>query len=156
MSFEYAGATATRTPAPPRHGRPELREPDGKTWYDLTASYPNANVCLKAFTTKASPDTVGPVCKAKNATVKKGKRCKLWFYVGDVLSAKVNFQVKVTTLSGKTKKVSPAIGWQDANYWWTWTWTCKLKKGTYRIHVYAKDLSGNPQSKLGSAKLKVK
>jgi len=125
-------------------------------WTDLTTIFTNTNVCLKAFTSGAPIDTVGPVCKAKNATVKHGKVCKLNFYVGDALSAKVNFQVKIKTLAGKVKKVAPPIGWQDANNWWTWTFTCGFAKGTYRYYVYGKDLAGNAQSVVGSAKLKVK
>jgi len=97
-------------------------------WTDLTTIFTNTNVCLKAFTSGAPIDTVGPVCKAKNATVKHGKVCKLNFYVGDALSAKVNFQVKIKTLAGKVKKVAPPIGWQDANNWWTWTFTCGSRR----------------------------
>ena len=149
--YSYSG-TASATP-----GQSYVSS-SGSSWTDLTTfnGDSEANVCLKAFTSGGAVDTVGPVCKAKNATVKKGNVCKLKFYVGDAASAQVKFQVKIKTLAGTTKKVSPSIGWQDANHWWTWSFTCTLKKGTYHSYVYAKDLSGNPQSKLGSAKLTVK
>ena len=99
-------------------------------------------------------DTVGPVCKAKKATVKKGNTCTLHFAVSDVTSPQVQFTVKVKTLNGVTKK-KVTSSWADANYWYWWKFTCTLKKGTYRYYVYAKDLAGNPQSVGASAKLKV-
>jgi hypothetical protein len=99
-------------------------------------------------------DTVGPVCTAKNASVKKGKRCTLHFAVYDVTSPQVQFTVKVKTSSGVTKKTVTST-WTSANSGFRWWFTCTLKKGTYRYYVYAKDMAGNSQSVAASAKLKV-
>ena len=89
--------------------------------------------------------------------MKKGKLCKLHFYVGDVAQRPGDFTViRIKTLSGVTKKTF-SWGYDVANKWWVTTgYKCTLKKGTYRYYVYAQDLAGNPQSVVGSAKLKVK
>jgi hypothetical protein len=105
---------------------------------------------------QVSIDTVGPICKAKNVTAKKGKLCKLHFYVGDAHSSQVTTVIRVKTLAGATKKTF-SWGYDTANKWWiTTSYICTLKKGTYRYYVYGKDLAGNAQSVVGSAKLKVK
>ena len=36
------------------------------------------------------------------------------------------------------------------------TWRCTLPKGRYTIKVYATDIAGNLQSKVGSARLTVR
>ena len=101
-------------------------------------------------------DTVGPVTKAKKATVKHSKQAALNFTVNDVTSPQVQYTVKVKTLKGVTKKSTTSAGRPDANHSWTWKFKCTLKKGTYRYYVYGVDLAGNAQSVVGSAKLKVK
>jgi Carboxypeptidase regulatory-like domain/IPT/TIG domain len=101
-------------------------------------------------------DSVGPVCAAKNVTVKRGKTCKLYFKVYDALSAQVTTRLAITTKSGAIKK---RWSWgYDRNVpgWWWMKYTCRLPRGTYRIVVTGKDLAGNPQSRVGRATLKVK
>ena len=64
--------------------------------------------------------------------------------------------IRIKTLAGATKKTF-SWGYDVANKWWiTTSYICTLKKGTYRYYVYGKDLAGNAQSVVGSAKLKVK
>jgi len=101
-------------------------------------------------------DTVGPVCKARSASVRRGRRATVKLFVGDNLSPSIRFTAKVKTAQGTTKKSITSRGWQDADYWWRWTFTCALKKGDYRIYVYASDLAGNGQSVIGKATFRVK
>ena len=101
-------------------------------------------------------DTVGPVCAAKNVTVRSGKSCRIYFKVHDALSAQVSTKVAITTASGAVKK-SWSWGYgENYNGWWWTKYVCRLKRGTYRIVVTGKDLTGNPASVVGRAKLVVK
>ena len=100
-------------------------------------------------------DTLGPVCAAKNVTVRYHKTCRLYFKVHDARSS------KVTTCS--PSRPSPVIvkkhwSWgYGENYagWWWISYACRLPRGTYYIRVYGKDLAGNHQSVVGKARLRV-
>ena len=48
------------------------------------------------------------------------------------------------------------LGQQATNTQLAYAWKCTLKKGSYRYCVYATDLAGNVQARVGSAKLTVK
>ncbi|MCX6363152.1 MAG: S8 family peptidase [Actinobacteria bacterium] len=101
-------------------------------------------------------DTVGPVCAAKNATVKRGGTCKIYFKVYDALSTQVTTDVAVTTNSGVVKK-SWSWGYGESyDGWWSTKYTCRLPKGAYRIIVTGEDLAGNSASVVGRATLTVK
>ena len=133
---------------------------DGSSWKDLTtlSGFAEDNVCLKAYTTGSSSpaDTIGPVCAAKNVTVKRGKTCKISFQVHDALSAQVTTHVAITTNSGVVKK-SWSWGYGESlPGWWEVKYTCRLARGTYRIVVTGEDLAGNSASVVGHATLKVK
>lgn len=100
-------------------------------------------------------DTLGPVCAARNVTVKHDKACRLDFKVHDALSSKVTNVLTITTKSGHVKKRwSWGYGENFAGWWWT-PYTCRLPRGTYYIRVYGKDLAGNAQSVVGKARLRV-
>jgi hypothetical protein len=100
-------------------------------------------------------DTLGPVCAAKNVTVKHGKACRLYFKVHDRLSSKVTNVVTITTKSGHVKRRwSWGYGENFVGWWWI-PYTCHLPRGTYSIRVYGKDLAGNSQSVAGKAHLRV-
>jgi C1A family cysteine protease len=100
-------------------------------------------------------DTRGAVCAAKNATVKHGKVCRLYFKVHDALSSKVTNMLTITTKSGVVKKRWSWGYGQNFNGWWWMPYTCRLARGTYYIRVYGKDLAGNAQSVVGKAILRV-
>jgi len=95
------------------------------------------------------------VCAAKNATVKHGKVCRLYFKVHDALSSKVTNMLTITTKSGVVKKRWSWGYGQNFNGWWWMPYTCRLARGTYYIRVYGKDLAGNAQSVIGKAVLRV-
>lgn len=101
-------------------------------------------------------DLVGPVCAARNASVKRGKTIKIYFKVYDALSDQVTSQVDITTLTGAVKK---SWSWDyDDNYdgWWTVKFKCTLPLGIYQIVVTGEDLAGNSASKVGRATLIVR
>jgi photosystem II stability/assembly factor-like uncharacterized protein len=101
-------------------------------------------------------DTVGPVCAAQNARVKRGKTCKIFFKVYDALSAQVTTVLAITTKSGAVKR---SWSWdfdKSIDAWWSVKYTCRLPRGIYNIRVGGKDLAGNPQSVVGKATLTVK
>jgi hypothetical protein len=103
-----------------------------------------------------SDDLIGPVCAAKNASVKRGKTVKIYFSVYDESSPQVTSQVAIKTLTGAVKK---SWSWDyDENYdgWWTVKYKCTLPVGVYQIVVTGEDLAGNPASKVGRALLTVR
>ena len=104
----------------------------------------------------ADDDTIGPVCAAKNVTVKRGKTCRLYFKVYDAQSAQVTTHLAIKTKSGVVKKRwSWGYDTNSAGWWWM-KYTCRLRRGTYRIVVTGEDLAGNRASVVGRATLKVK
>jgi len=101
-------------------------------------------------------DVVGPVCRAKSASVRRGGLAVVRFTVNDNVSPSVKFTVKVRTTSGVTKQTFGSNGWRRADYWRSRTFRCWLRRGTYRIYVYGSDLAGNSQSVVGRATLTVR
>ncbi|MEI6725913.1 MAG: IPT/TIG domain-containing protein [Actinomycetes bacterium] len=101
-------------------------------------------------------DTVGPVCAAKNATVRHNGTVKLYFRVYDAQSAKVMKQLVIATPSGVVKQ-KWTWGYRESyDGWWSVPYTCRLTRGSYEILVTGKDLAGNSASKVGRATLTVK
>jgi hypothetical protein len=101
-------------------------------------------------------DTVGPVCAAKNVTVKHDGTCKLYYRVYDAQSAQVTQHLAITK-SGVVKQSWSTQGYgENFNGWWWVKYTCRLPKGAYRIVVTGKDLAGNSASVVGRATLTVK
>lgn len=157
LACEYAepGFSSAATASP---GQSYMRKNSSKPWDDATAWKSTANVCLKAYA-KAEPlDTVGPLCAAKNVTVKRGKNCRFFLKVWDELSPQVKMQLVVTTRSGGVKLRWSSTGYLESydGWWRTGTWRCNLKKSTYLITVTGEDLDGNKASKVGRATLRVK
>jgi photosystem II stability/assembly factor-like uncharacterized protein len=112
--------------------------------------------CAVKIDTTGSLDTVGPVCEAKNASVRRGKSCKILFKVNDALSAEVTTELVITTKSGVVKKRWSWDYEKPPVAWWYVTYKCTLAKGSYRIVVSGKDLAGNAASVIGRATLTVK
>ena len=99
---------------------------------------------------------MGPVCAAKNATVRRGATCKLYFKVYDAQSAEVTTQLDITTRSGVVV-MRRSWGYDESlDGWWSTKYTCRLPKGMYRIVVTGEDLAGNSASVVGRATLRVK
>ncbi len=108
-------------------------------------------------------DRTGPVTKAPaSSTVTKGEYAKLKYGATDLISPDGMFTIKIRTLRGRLMKTL-TCGWQalmqsggDHQHWHWKQFRCALGRGTYRFSVYATDLAGNRQSKVGSNKLIVK
>ena len=101
-------------------------------------------------------DTLGPACRARNATVASNGSCKLRFKVFDRLSPKVTTELVIRTKSGHVvKRFRWGYGKNSSGWWWT-RYNCRLPPGIFAINVYGKDLAGNDQSVVGQARLRVK
>lgn len=57
---------------------------------------------------------------------------------------------------GKKLKRTLNAGTSSSNLKKTYAWRCTLARGTYTVKAYARDVAGNAQSKVGSARLTVK
>ena len=130
------------------------------SWTDQGAagSWYRADVCLQAFTGTPEPDSIPPYARAlSRASVVKGRYVTLRYRVDDPSSAteKANVTIKIRTLGGRLVKTF-ALGWKPANTDLGKRFRCSLKRGAYRFYVYARDLAGNSQSHVGSARLTVK
>jgi len=101
-------------------------------------------------------DVVGPVCRVRSASVRRGGVAVVKFAVGDNVSPSVRFSVQIRTTTGAIRKAVTSTRWQNANHWRTRSFTCSMKRGTYRIVVTGQDLAGNRQSVVGRATLTVK
>ena len=105
--------------------------------------------------TQTPTDTVGPTFAAKNVTVKHGKSCRIYFRVWDGQSAQVATRLAITTRSGIVRK---RWSWgydENLSGWCSKRYTCTLKRGTYRIKVTGRDLTGNRARVIGRAELVV-
>ena len=103
-------------------------------------------------------DTRGPVTSGQPVSARKGRRTKFKVLVSDPLcaGATTGATVVIKSRAGKTLRTLPAtpvaIGAQA-----TVTWArCRLKPGTYKYVVLARDAAGNQQRKAGGARLVVR
>ena len=108
----------------------------------------------KAVTIKL--DTGKPAVTTYAVQVKKGKKVKLAFKVGDALPGCGQATVTLKIYKGAKLKKTIKVGSSACNVKQTCTWRCTLVKGNYTIKGYATDIAGNVQRKVGSARLKVK
>lgn len=102
-------------------------------------------------------DTTGPVTEApSSATVARGRYVTLKYAAHDVFSRWSRFTIKVKTRSGhvvQTLKCGQQGSRGGTN---VKRFRADLPKGTYKFSVYAVDLAGNAQSKVGSNTLTVR
>ena len=99
-------------------------------------------------------DSAGPVTAANATSGRMGYAIALRFKVGDNLSPKAT-AIRIVVKNGDTvmKTLRPTT--RNTATWYSAAWTPKAK-GTYRYYVYAKDLAGNPQGEIGSARVVVR
>jgi hypothetical protein len=108
----------------------------------------------KSFTVRI--DTRKPTTKAYAAAVKKGKTVKLAYKVLDAKPGCGQAAVTLKIYKGKKLKKTLKAGSHASNVKRSYSWRCTLAKGKYTLRVYATDIAGNVQSKVGSARLTVK
>jgi photosystem II stability/assembly factor-like uncharacterized protein len=97
-----------------------------------------------------------PTTTAYAASGKKGRTVKLAYQVSDAAPGSVAKVTLKLYLGKQLKKTIPVPGTRACNVKNTYPWRCTLAKGSYTLRVYATDLAGNAQSKVGSARLTVK
>jgi len=121
-------------------------------WYYSTDRAGNAEA---AQTTPVRLDLTGPATTAlAKATVKQGQKATLRLRVDDSVSPKATVVVKIT--KGSAVKGTLRLGWRATNSAILHRFSCGLAPGTYTWKVYATDLAGNAQTKVGAQVLVVK
>ena len=99
-------------------------------------------------------DTGRPVTQAlARVTVRKGRRATMRFAATD-LAPQARFTIKVFKGGRAVKTLRPGL--RATNTALTYVWRCRLARGTYTWKVYATDLAGNTQAKVGAKTLTVR
>jgi hypothetical protein len=109
-------------------------------------------------TVRFTVDTVGPATSAKATRGQRGKSVTLRYVATDNLSPTIWApKVLIKDARGKAVKTfaTSAATSRVTGTGYSVKWKPKAK-GTYRYYVYANDLAGNAQSKVGSAKVVVR
>lgn len=100
-------------------------------------------------------DTTGPTTWAPRcAGTRRGGVVTLRYRVDDALSEKASITIHVKDSRGRT--VRTLTGTRPTNTALQSRFLCLIPKGTYRFFVYARDLAGNRQTRVGGNRLIVK
>jgi hypothetical protein len=100
-------------------------------------------------------DTTRPVTKAlASASVIRYRTAYLRLRVNDTVAPKATVKVKI--YRGGSLKKTLKLGLRATNKDLRYGFTCKLARGTYTWKVYATDLAGNTQRRVGYNKLVVR
>ena len=128
----------------------------GKTFLQFYSTDRAGNAEVARYLT-VHIDTRKPTTRAYLATVRTAETVNLGFRVNDALPGCGSARVALKLYQGSAlKKTIKLPGTYTCNLRQTYSWRCTLAKGNYTLKVYATDLAGNVQSKVGSAKLTVK
>ena len=115
----------------------------------------NAGTTSAVGVCAAKIDTIGPTTLAKAASGREGKAIALRYRVTDNLSPTAT-KVTLTIRNSHGRLVKRvALGTRTIFTWYAIRLTPKAK-GSYRYAVAAKDLAGNAQTKVGSARITVR
>jgi hypothetical protein len=151
--------------------RTEFSTNGGATWSSGTSSTITAQGATALH--YRSTDAAGNIETAKTATVKidggkpttkgfaakvrQGKKVKLGYQVNDPHPGSGRATVTLKIYKGKKlKKTIQIKGTVTCNARKSCSWKCTLARGRYTVKVYATDIAGNTQSKVGRATLKVR
>jgi hypothetical protein len=124
------------------------------TWEYRSTDLAGNTEVAKSFAVKI--DSQAPSTKAFAAKVKKGKTVKLGYQVNDSAPGCGSAKATIKIYKGKKLKRTLKAAACATNVKKTCSWKATLPKGTYTIKVFATDIAGNAQSKVGSAKLTIK
>jgi hypothetical protein len=98
-----------------------------------------------------------PATKAFATSVKRGQKAKLRYKVSDALPGSGKAKVTLKLFKGaKLRKTIRVPGFKAVNVIRSHGVRLNLPAGRYTVKVFASDLAGNAQSKVGSARLTVK
>ena len=126
-----------------------------------TISYRSADIAVPANvedeqTCTVKIDTTGPTIATKKARGSVGRAIALKLCVDDALSPQATaITVVVRNARGTAVMRWAASGTRATGAWMSRGWTPRAK-GTYRYYVSARDLAGNAQGKVASAKVIVR
>ena len=101
-------------------------------------------------------DGLRPRTTAYRASVVKGKRVRLAYKVGDALPGCEKARVTLKLFKRATLKKTFKLGVRASNLKQSLRWRCTLARGRYTLKVYATDIAGNKQSRVGTARLIVR
>lgn len=155
-SWTWAAWMAPPEPAPVI----AVKAPANHSWDGVHTAYyraaDSAGNVSAAKSVKVKIDTRGPACSAPSAvSAVQNATATLRYRVSDTLSAKARVTLKIKNPRGRTVK-SIRLGWRRTNKALSYRVKCSYSPGTYRYCVYAVDLAGNKQSKVGVNALTVR
>jgi beta propeller repeat protein len=139
------------------YSAPFAASAQGATTYEYRSTDVAGNVS-DVDTASVKLDSARPRTLAlARSTVLRGRYVKLRYKVADAMpgSGVAKVRIRIKSATGKTVKTLQC-GARPVNKALTYRFRCKLKKGLYRFFVYASDLAGNTQGKLGSSTLRVR
>jgi hypothetical protein len=119
-------------------------------------SVDNAGNQEVAKSRKVRIDTKGPACAAlTTASAVQNSYATLRYRVSDARSSKAKVVIKVRNARGRTVK-SIALGSRFTGRKLSYRLKCSFSPGAYRYAVYATDLAGNKQVKVGVNRLTIR
>lgn len=154
---EWTRGTSVTVPASADHSGDGVRI---VTYRSADIGVPPSIEDEKACTVKI--DTTGPTTLARaNARVKRGKTVVLKYRVNDALPNGLGLSptatVRIVFETARHKVVKRlSLGERATNVPLSTKWRCTLKRGSYRLRIYATDEAGNVQAKVGGGKLIVR
>jgi hypothetical protein len=128
-------------------------DPGERTW-DYRATDNEDNVTQGSLVVRLDP--VAPTTTAYAVTARAGKKVALPFKVADALPTCGKAGVVLRIYKGTTCKKRVVAGTRMCNARVAQAWKCSLARGVYTVKVYATDIAGNAQSKVGAARLTVR
>jgi beta propeller repeat protein len=152
VEFRRRGAVAW-TP----YTAPFAPDDQGASTYEFRCADVAGNVSGLS-TTSVKLDSGRPRTKAlSRAAVRRGRYVRLRYRVVDAVpgSGAVRVKIRIKSATGKTVKTLKC-GTRPVNTALTHRFRCRLKKGSYRFFVYATDLAGNAESRIGRSTLRVR
>jgi C1A family cysteine protease len=149
LQYRVQGAASWTT-----YGGPVTVSP-GTTAFDYRAVDVAGNASLPG-TISASVDTSAPWTTAFAAAGRTRRAVALKYQVNDASPGcgSATAVIKIYKKAKLTRTLKPVIC--GTNVKMTYRWRCSLAAGRYIIRVFATDAAGNPQSRVGSARLTVR
>lgn len=115
----------------------------------------NADNLSPVSTFRVLIDTVGPTTRVlAGATVRRHKTVTLHYSVKDGICPRALVTIRIKTMAGWIARTLPKVV-RATNRPTRSRFVCTLPRGAYRFYVYAQDLAGNAQRRLGHGVLRI-